>query len=387
MAGDSAGATSIALLLSAFADNDPNLFKGVIMESVSLATVRSMSQGQEQYACLVSAAGCFSSADTFACLRSVNASALQTQNCQFNPHLDDDLVPAPMLDRFAEGKYLRVPTIAGSCTDEGTKGVPRDTDTVEAALKFVNDQASGALSDDSLALIRETYIDVEQPVFNNSGRLWRQLANAHGDFRGHCVTAKLQDAQARDGVLTWNYRYGVLDEEQEELGFGAYHTVELNGVFGPNNTDGAPPKSYSTSNAPIVPVTMAYWAKFVRSLDPNAETADFVTQVERADMPTWMPWTTDAKQRLLFQTGNTKMEEMPRTQQDNCAMLDAMLPAIETPSEAKGAVQLRQVTDAAGASEGGDNSPVQSGGVVAMGRQFPGVTQVVGTCLAVLFLV
>ncbi|PKS10995.1 hypothetical protein jhhlp_002754 [Lomentospora prolificans] len=383
IAGDSAGATSIALLLAAFPDEDPGLFQGAIMESVSLATIRDMSQGQEQYQCLVDAAGCSTAPDSFACLIAANASALQTENCQFNPHLDDRLIQAPMLTRFAEGKYLRVPTIAGSCTDEGTKGVPKDTDTIEAALEFVNNQASGALSEESLALIRETYLDVEQPTFNNSGRFWRHLATAHGDFRAHCVTAKIQDAQARDGVMTWNYRYGVLDEEQEMLGFGAYHTVELNGVFGPNNTDGAPPKSYAGDNAPIVPVTMAYWAKFVRSLDPNAAAAEFVAQVESGDMPEWMPWTTESKQRLLFQTGNTQMEEMPQEQQDNCAMLDAMLAAIETPSQESGSVQLARIGGGASAEEAGEPT-LQSGGVVVVRRQIlgVGVAQVVGACLA-----
>jgi carboxylesterase type B len=336
MTGDSAGATSIALLLVAFADEDPGLFKGVIMESVSVATIRTIEQGQEQYNCLSNATGCADAEDTLACMRGVDAEDLLTENCQFNPGIDNELITAPMLEQFAAGRYLKVPTIAGTCTDEGTKGVPQDTDSVEAALQFVNNQASGALSNTSLGLIQETYIDVNQPVFTESGRLWRQLANAHGDFRAHCITAMIQDAQARDGVLTWNYRYGVLDDEQEALGFGAYHTVELNGVFGPENTDGAPPESYATTNAPIVPLTMAYWASFVRTLDPNG--AGIL-----GDMPAWDPWTVQSRQRLLFQTDNTVMEMMPDSQSANCQMLGPMLPAIESPSSAPGAVELQRV--------------------------------------------
>lgn len=337
--GDSAGATSIALLLAAFANNDPGLFKGAILESVSVATVRTMEQGQEQYDCLTAAASCNATADSLACLRSVKASALQTEQCQFNPHIDGDLVRAPMLAEYAAGRYLKVPTISGSCTDEGTKNVPRDTNTTSQALRFVNDQAFGALSNSSLELIRSTYLDVTQPVFPQSGPLWRQTANAHGDFRAHCVTARLQDAQARDGAVTWNYRYGVLDPEQESLGFGAYHTVELNGVFGPNNTDGAPPKSYATTNAAIVPLTMAYWASFVRTLDPNAAAL-------LPGMPQWRPWTVQGRERLLFQTNNTKMETMSDSQKENCLTLDPMLPAIESPTTGRGTVVLKKATAA-----------------------------------------
>ncbi|KAF6802078.1 triacylglycerol [Colletotrichum sojae] len=340
--GDSAGATSVALLLSAFADNDPGLIKGAIMESVSVATVRTLEQGQEQYNCLTNATGCNKQADSLACLRGLNATALQTEECQFNPNLDGDLVKAPTLQRFAEGKYLKVPTIAGTCTDEGTKNVPQSTDTIEDALKTINDQATQSLSNASLALLQQTYLDVQQPTFPKAGKLWRQLATAHGDFRAHCITKIFQDAQARDGVKTFNYRYGPLDDEQEAQGFGAYHTVELNGVFGPANTDGAPPKSYATTNAPIVPLTQAYWASFVRTLDPNAAAI-------QAGMPQWQAWTVDGKQRLLFQNNTGTMEGMPVSQQDNCAMLAPMIPFIETPaSEAqKASVELKKVNSQA----------------------------------------
>ncbi|KXH49403.1 carboxylesterase [Colletotrichum nymphaeae SA-01] len=339
--GDSAGATSVAMLLAAFGDNDPGLIKGAIMESVSVATVRTLEQGQEQYNCLTNATGCNKQADSLACLRGLNATALQTEDCQFNPNLDGDLVKAPTLQRFAEGKYLKVPTIAGTCTDEGTKNVPQKTDTVEEAFKNMNNQATQSLSNASLALLKETYLDKPQPVFPNSGKLWRQLATAHGDYRAHCITKIFQDAMARDGVTTFNYRYGPLDDEQEAQGFGAYHTVELNGVFGPNNTDGAPPKSYSTTNAPIVPLTQAYWASFVRSLDPNAAKI-------QAGMPQWAAWTVDGKQRLLFQNNTGTMEGMPAAQQDNCAMLAPMIPFIETPATdaQKASVNLQKVSGA-----------------------------------------
>ncbi|KAK8099805.1 hypothetical protein PG999_010179 [Apiospora kogelbergensis] len=333
-AGDSAGATGVAMLLAAFAEKDPGLFKGAIMESPSVATVRTLAQGQEQYDCLANATGCLGTSDSLACLRGLNASALQTEQCQFNPHLDGDLVKTPLLASFQAGAFLKVPTIAGTCSDEGTKNVPQDTDDVAAARRFVNDQAFGALSNASLDVVERVYLDAPQPVFAGAGRLWRQVANAHGDFRAHCIAARLQDGQAAAGVRTYNYRYAVRDPEQEALGFGAYHTVELNGVFGPDNTDGAPPKSYRTTNAAIVPITMAYWAGFVRTLDPNAARV--------AGTPEWKPWTAEGRERLRFETGAMGMENMNDTQKANCDMLDPMLPAIETPTDKPGSVELKQ---------------------------------------------
>ncbi|EJT78180.1 para-nitrobenzyl esterase [Gaeumannomyces tritici R3-111a-1] len=343
--GDSAGATAVQLLLAAWADEDPKtaMIKGAILESTSVATIRTIEQGQEQYACLLNATGCTTATDTLACLRAANSSALQADPCQFNPGFDDDLIKSPSLARFDQGLYLKVPTIVGTCAEEGTKSVPKGINTTAEALTFFNSQAFGALSNASLALLDKAYLQKQQPDFTGAvdangksvgaGPLWRQMSVGFGDFREHCITARVQNAQARDGVRTYNYRFAVRDEEQERLGFGSYHTVELNAVFGPNNTDGAPPKSYAAENKAIVPITMAYWASFVRSLDPN--------KFRLAGSPEWKPWTgPDARERLRFDTADMGMEVMSAEQRGNCEMVDMMLPAIETPLSSGVVVEL-----------------------------------------------
>ncbi|KAL8382257.1 hypothetical protein RB595_006173 [Gaeumannomyces hyphopodioides] len=343
--GDSAGATAVQLLLAAWADEDPKttLIKGAILESTSVATIRTIEQGQEQYTCLLNATKCTTATDTLACLRAANSSALQAEPCQFNPGFDGDLIKNPSLARFDQGLYLKVPTIVGTCADEGTKNVPKELNTTQQALEFYNSQANGALSNASLALLDKAYLQKKQPDFTKAvdangksvgaGPLWRQMAVGFTDFRADCITARVQNAQARDGVKTYNYRFAVRDEEQERLGFGSYHTVELNAVFGPNNTDGAPPKSYSAENKAIVPITMAYWASFVRSLDPN--------KFRLAGTPEWKRWTgPDARERLRFDTTNMGMEIMTAEQRGNCEMLDMMLPAIETPLSSGVVVEL-----------------------------------------------
>jgi carboxylesterase type B len=329
--------------MAAWGENNPGFIKGAIMESNSVATLRTLEQGQEQYGCLLNATGCAQASDSLNCLRRVNATALQTTRCQFNPSFDNDLIRTPMLQAFDEGKYLKIPTIMGTCNDEGTKATPPLTNTTEQAFAFIRGQTSGTLTNDSLALINVSYLAAPQPVFPDAGPLWRQIANAHGDFRSHCITARLQNAMARDGLKTFNYRYAVLDPEQEELGFGAYHVVELNGVFGPNNTDGFPPKSYATTNAAIVPVTMAYWTSFIRSLDPNDRRLE--------GTPDWAPWAgPNGRQRLRFQTNNMGMESMNDTQAGRCEMFDPMLPAIESIMDRSTVVALNEPGEVNGTS-------------------------------------
>ncbi|KXS09374.1 alpha/beta-hydrolase [Gonapodya prolifera JEL478] len=107
-----------------------------------------------------------------------------------------------VISSYAAGALLHVPTIWGNCQDEGAKNVPQSPNKTEDAFAVMQGQAFNVLSNYSLSLLKQTYLAVLQPVFNNSGVLWRQIANAH--------------------------RFGSIDPEQERLGFGAYYTIELN---------------------------------------------------------------------------------------------------------------------------------------------------------------
>ncbi|KAF2194297.1 para-nitrobenzyl esterase [Zopfia rhizophila CBS 207.26] len=310
--GDSAGASSIVILLVSPVMRYSKLFIGAISESASEPALRTMAQGQEQYNCLLNATGCYYSTNSLTCLRSLNATKLQTTNCRFNPHIDDDIIPDTTFRQFEKGEYKRVPTIFGSCTDEGTKYAPQNADTIEDANAFFLNQCP-SLSNSSLQWLDKAYINQSAPVFPNSGRLWRQASNAIGDFRSHCVDNFYQSILARDGQPTWSYRYGVLDADQEARGFGAYHTIELYAVWGPTNTDGNPPKSYNSTNAGIVPVVRSYWTSFIRHLDPNVG--------RKEGCPVWEKW--EDGERLLFVTNGTKMERMGDEQKRRCEVLGA----------------------------------------------------------------
>jgi len=118
-------------------------------------------------------------------------------------------------------------------------------------------------------------------------------------------------------VPTYNYKYAVLDPADEAAGYGAWHTVEVYAVWGPSRTDGGPPASYYTTNAPIIPIVRKYWMSFVRTLDPNSDRAEGAAD--------WTPYTGDAKrERLFIQTNNTKMEFMSAAQSLRCQIVRPM---------------------------------------------------------------
>ncbi|KAF2122381.1 para-nitrobenzyl esterase [Lophiotrema nucula] len=316
--GDSAGAAAIAILLTSPATRTSDLFVGSIAESTPENNFRTLERGQKQYSCLLQAAGCTNSTSSLACLRSLNVTALQTTTCSFGPGEDTDISPNSSFAAFEAGEYLHVPTIWGSTADEGTKSAPESIDTAVQANALLS--KSAPFSNNSLELLDQLYIYKNETVFPNAGRKWRNAANYVGDAQFHCPTRVYQNILLKDGVPTWNYHYKVEDPEQEAEGIGAYHTVELNAVWGPNNTDGNPPKSYYTTNAPVVPLVRSYWTSFVKHLDPNKE------RLEGA--PVWKQWD-EERARIRFRTNDTAMEAMSQSQNNKCEILDPLVRALD----------------------------------------------------------
>ncbi|TEA10748.1 Para-nitrobenzyl esterase [Colletotrichum sidae] len=308
--GVSAGGSAVGLLMTANLGGK-KLFAGGIAESGGWVTMRTMEQGKGQYECLVKEKNCTDAADSLACLRALDEAAVRSSACWFNPHIDGELFADSMVNLFAAGNYTRVPTIWGSCANEGTKySAPQTTNSTEEANTWLLGQ-DPSLSNGSLAVLDDLYIDVPQPVFPASGVKWRQAANAIADIGTHCIVRNIQNHLARDGVTTYNYRYAVLDPKDEADGFGAYHTVNTYAFWGPSRTDGTPPASYNTTNAPVVSQFRRYWVSFVRSLDPN-------TDRERGAAE-WEPYTgPEGRERLFVQTNNTKMERMSTAQALRC---------------------------------------------------------------------
>jgi carboxylesterase type B len=307
--GVSAGGSSVALMLAA--NTGKKLFSGGIMESGGWVTMRNADQAQEQYDCLIKDKGCAGTSNGLACLRSLNESAIRSSNCWFNPNIDGELYTDALLDLFEQGKYAKVPTIMGTCADEGTKfNAPETLDTPAEALQWVVEK-SPSLSNSSISIIKDLYINPAQPTFPGKGRYWQHAAVAIGDIGATCMTRNIQNYIARDGVSTFNYMYDVLDPSDEEVGYGAWHTVNVYAFWGNNRTDGDAPASYFTTNQPIIPLIRSYWISFIRNLDPNADRIEGAAE--------WSPYMgAQSRERLFIQTNNTKMERMSSAQNLRC---------------------------------------------------------------------
>jgi carboxylesterase type B len=322
--GASAGAGSVALHLTAYGGRDDGLFVGGIAESVFFPAQPYLSELEWQFDRVAQAVYCGTAADQMACLRETDVSELQAANVAspfpgragrptplfyWTPCVDGDLITDLPYALFQRGRFIRVPVLFGTDTDEGSvfatnAATPDDLDA------FFRDNYPKLSGDDVAAILARYPLMAAVP---NHEAWFPSASMAYGEATFICPAVNLLDAIARSWDAAagpvFAYRYNVFDDEYASWGFGVPHLAEAGAVFGPDNVQGLAPQSYYSYNAPIVPVVMDYWISFVRALDPNP--------YRNVDAPAWEEWGPN-RTRLLFELGNTRMEETSPQQQDRC---------------------------------------------------------------------
>ncbi|KAL2004987.1 hypothetical protein VTN00DRAFT_2837 [Thermoascus crustaceus] len=333
LGGDSAGASSITLLLSAYGGRDDKLFHAAAAESQSFAGMMNADESQFAYNNLVIRTDCASSEDTLECLRNLDADALQQQNINtpypkaqidplymYGPTIDGDLVPDYTYRLFQQGRFIKVPVIFGDDTNEATIFVPKDISSIGEADAFIQAQFP-EIKLHHLDEINAMYLeDGDYPTFPNAGEYWRPTSNAYGEIRYICPGINLSSVISDYGVKTWNYHYAVEDPDAMQSGTGVSHTVEVNAIWGPQYVSKPAPPSYITTNAPIIPVMQGYWTSFIRSFDPNKH--------RYPGSPEWKTWQQsdgdDGYNRIFIKTGETRMEVVPQDQRERCEYLSSI---------------------------------------------------------------
>ncbi|GJJ13863.1 hypothetical protein Clacol_008120 [Clathrus columnatus] len=219
--GASAGAGSVALHLIAFGGAPTNLFHGAFGVSPFFPSQFRVSELEWQFNLFASRAGCGTSPDPLECLRSQNSTTLQLANAgmafpgrtndalfPFIPAIDGDILVDFPYRLFEENRFVKVPTVFGDDTDEGTEFVANASSAAEMASFFMDQYPQ--LSEADTNAINALY-----PSFN------------------------------------------VLTAAEIAAGIGVSHTSDLSFVFAPPET------------SPLTPILQAYYTSFVRTLNPN----------------------------------------------------------------------------------------------------------------------
>jgi carboxylesterase type B len=242
------------------------------------------------------------------------------------PYIDKEIAPQTALEAVEKGQWTNVPTIFGCTQDEGTDFVPKSLNSTDE-IKMVLKSIVPSLSASSLQLLVDIYVNnASEPVFPGAGKYWRNAANIYGEIGFECVDRLFQLAISKQKGKTWKYRYGVKDPEREATGEGTSHGTEKYAVWGVNNTDDNPPKSYLTTNAGILPVVQRYWISFINHLDPNKGRLEGT-----AKWPTW----DEEKRRIGFVADEGKgwavLEQMDYEKDRRCRIIEPLMRAVANP--------------------------------------------------------
>ncbi|TKA39073.1 hypothetical protein B0A54_09670 [Friedmanniomyces endolithicus] len=333
-----AGAGSVAFQMAAYGGRDDHLFVGGMAESPFWPTHRTVAESEfqfDRFAANVSCAANQTGAeDVLACLRSKGTATLQSADYGFNeqafpgangtalwyflPVVDGNFSDDYLYNQFEQGRIVKIPVLVGDDTDEGTGFVSNATDLTDF-VTFIKSNFPN-LSDADLEAISAAYPQDGFGSFPKHAAYFAALAQAYGENTLVCPGIEMSSSISKwlSSSKVWNYRYNVEDAPTVAAGLGVPHVSEKKAIYGVNNTNSADlcnyPCSYSTYNAPAIPIVMSYWISFILSLDPNT--------YKSPAAPEWQSWldSDGQPQRLVIETNSSHMETVPSAQLGRCQL-------------------------------------------------------------------
>ena len=349
--GASAGAGSVALHLTAYGGRNDSLFAGGMAESVFFPQQPYLADLEWQFDRVAEVVGCSNETDQMSCLRGKDTATLQAANAAsgfpgrvesasplfyWTPCIDGDLIEDIPYSMFERGDFIKVPILFGN--DNDGKPLSRcltpllkqkltplaegsifaaNAATKYAMVNFLQNNYPLLRSNDTAAIL-SNYPQME--ALPGHSAWYPSAALAYGEATFICPTVNILDAYAAhwdtdDTPPLWSYRFNAADQLYVQQGLGVPHLSDAAAVFGPDNIGGNAPPGYYTYNADIVPVMQAYWLSFIQTLDPNPK--------RNATAPVWEAWGTN-RSRILFETGNTRMEDTPAAQVQRCEFWEGL---------------------------------------------------------------
>lgn len=302
---------------------------GAIPQSPFFPTSRTVAESEFQFDRFVQDTGCSNSTDALACLRNLPLSAIQPANDPspltnstgkpnhyFLPVVDGDFSEEHMYKQFAEGRFIKVPTLVGGDTNEGdTFAKDNETDTQNGANGFLKKNWPNLMEED-ISAINEAFPNT--PREKHSG-YFGQAADVYGNMTFACGGLLLSSAVAKHlgPDQSWNYRYNLIELWQADKGNRATHTSEVPAVFGVGFAGNAS-SALGTYNADMVPVLQNYIISFVKTLNPNT--------LKNEAAPTWNGFGDGHGERLLLElpVDEIRTEEVPDFQRKGCGLLVGM---------------------------------------------------------------
>lgn len=160
--GESAGGGSVGYQAQAYGGRDDGLFRGIIAESAAEPNnPGNLTVPNELFKNVTESTGCGHVEDKLQCLRSLPVETLNDTAkvllTGWGPSVDGDFVPDISSTLLAEGKFIKVPLLIGSNTDEGTLFTPSGINTDKEFAELIKAYNT---DDNTTTILSELYPDI-----------------------------------------------------------------------------------------------------------------------------------------------------------------------------------------------------------------------------------
>ncbi|KAL2008244.1 hypothetical protein VTN00DRAFT_8226 [Thermoascus crustaceus] len=327
----------VNLPVGSYGGRDDRLFRGAIMESGG-----SISPGpanytdyQTLYDSIVGRVDCSDAVDTLQCLREVPFEKLNSvlngtdgsSQYNFGSVVDGDFLKNWGSVQLNNGQFVKVPIIAGTNTDEGTRDLGHRVSTRRS-----NGQQGIKLPSSVAKRILELYPDDPSqgiPSFLGDQRVpsmgyqWRRTSAYGGDYYMHANRRRQCEAWAEASVPAYCYRFNVRAADVPYI-VGATHFEEVAFVF--NNIEGLgyhygkPFSGMPESYAELSTLMTSMWASFIHDLDPN-------TGVRKSFPNRWIPYAKGKPVDIVFDANTTSHMEPDTWRKDGIDYINSVTKA------------------------------------------------------------
>lgn len=282
LAGESAGAVSIYSHMMAYGGRNDHLFHGAILESGGAFPLTSPDTPafQASFDTLITNTMCSplanaSAAKKLACIRTLPLSTFRASaGKSTGQSIDGDFSRTSIQNALPSGKYLHIPTIVGTNTDEGTTSAPTGINTT---AQLSGPVAAGYFRPQKLPNETVSTLLAKYPTdprlgcpYNTgttrftSGTLDKMACSIFGDIVQIAPARMIAQVLAKDRVPVWKYRFNHLlsTTPANLLGKGIGTGAEQAFIF--SNIASEQPWDRSMAGQ-----MSALWASFAHDLEPN----------------------------------------------------------------------------------------------------------------------
>jgi carboxylesterase type B len=290
--GESSGGYSAGKQILAYGGRNDGLFRGTIMESGFLGENWPYGKGDADeyneavYQELIARTGCVGETSPLECLRALPLEVLnQVQNSSateiFGPWVvavDGDFVHELGSLAMKNGRFVKVPILLGTNTDEGTEAAPKkgiDTDAdFETAVSLAR------IDNDTVTKITHLYPNIDAvgipksykppPEIPGLGKQYKRSAAFFGDAVEHAPRRLTSISWSTHNQKAYSFRWNIIPAGAPDY-MGSTHFAEIPWVFG--NLDGsgyeANPFGDSQRYREVARLMNWMWISFVVDQDPN----------------------------------------------------------------------------------------------------------------------